>query len=340
MSVRTSRSNQSMECYRLLASFFVVFIHIHFPGNWGSAVNCIARCAVPGFFAISGYFAYGADSRKLGRRIRSMVMLILMAFGVELLWNCVLVELEGGSSIGYLRAMFPTAREVLDFFFFCLNPVRDALWYLPAALEALCILWVYVRFFGKEPVNYGPLYTVSLCLFLGNLVMGIFGQAVGQSASIFLVRNGLFFGLPMFSMGLFLAQYRQQLMENFALNRRKLLLLALGGILVALAEWFTIGISDVMVGTTFAVFCLLLLCAAYPRVTDRPWLCRCIGSFGKVSTVIYVVHSIFIDIYETFLYPRFWAIPGLGWLAPLLVVAASLAVGILWERVTALAGKR
>ena len=329
----TARSNQSMECFRLLASFLVVFIHIPFPGAFGSAVNCIARCAVPGFFAISGFFSYGIDSRRLGRRIRSMLVLILAAFGVELLWNCVLIELEGGSSIGFLRAMIPTVREILDFFFLCLNPLRDSLWYLPAALEVLCVLWVYVRFFGDSPVNYRPLYIVSTCLFAGALVMGTPGQAAGFQVPVFLMRNGLFFGLPMFSMGLFLRQYHRQILENFSLNRGKLLLLTLAGFAVGLGEWFCIGICDMLLGTTFSTVCIILLSAEYPRITEKPGLSRIISTFGKLSVVIYIVHSLFIDVCERFLQPQ-------PWLAPVLVLGMSLAAALAWERLTFLLRKK
>lgn len=328
-----ARSNQSIECFRLLASFLVIFIHIPFPGTFGSAVNCIARCAVPGFFAISGFFSYGIDGSRLARRIRSMLVLILAAFGVELLWNCILIELDGGSSIGFLRAMIPTVREILDFFFLCLNPLRDALWYLPAALEVLCVLWVYVRFFGNSPVDYRPLYIVSVCLFAGNTVMGSLGRAAGFQVPVFLLRNGLFFGLPMFSMGLFLRQYHGQILENFSLNRGKLLLLALTGITAGLAEWFCIGIGDVLLGTTFTVVCMMLFSAGYPKVTENPLLSRIISTFGKLSTVIYVVHSLFIDVCERFLQPH-------PRLAPVLVLAMSLAAAVMWERLTSLLRKK
>lgn len=330
-SSRAASRSQLFECYRLFFSFLVVFAHIRFPGTVGSAINCFARCSVPGFFAISGFFSYGADSRRLARRIRSMLTLTLIAFGIELLWNCILIELESGSSIGYLRAMIPTPRELLDFFFLCLNPVRDTLWYLAAALEVLCILWVYVRFFGKAQADYRPLYAVSICLFAGNLTMGTLSQATGTPVSVFLMRNTLFFGLPMFSMGLFLRQYWQQILDNFSLTPGKLLLLALAGLVTGLGEWFCFGICDVMVGTTFTVVCLMLLAAGWPTVTENPLLSRCIAAFGTLSTVIYVVHSPFIDIYEQFLQRLIAPDPARDWLGPIVVLAMSLAAAVLWE---------
>ena len=188
-------------------------------------------------------------------------------------------------------------------------------------------------------MDYRPLYTVGVCLFAGNLAMGTLGQAAGNPIPVFLLRNGLFFGLPMFSMGLFLGQYHRQILENFSLNRPRLLLLTLAGIVTGLAEWFHIGICDVLLGTTFAVVCLMLLSANYPRLTENTRLSGIIATFGKLSTVIYVVHSLFIDLCERYLQPMLGSSGLLPWLMPLLVLAMSLTAAVCWERLTALGRK-
>lgn len=56
--------NQTLECCRILAAVFVVFLHVPFPGTVGKTVNCLARFAVPLFFAISGWFSYGAEGES------------------------------------------------------------------------------------------------------------------------------------------------------------------------------------------------------------------------------------------------------------------------------------
>ena len=56
--------NQTIDILKLIISFFVVFHHVPFPGIKGEVVKCIARCTVPFFFAVSGYFSYGIGSGK------------------------------------------------------------------------------------------------------------------------------------------------------------------------------------------------------------------------------------------------------------------------------------
>lgn len=46
--------NQSMDLAKLIASFFVVFLHVPFPGQIGQIIGCLARFAVPLFFILAG----------------------------------------------------------------------------------------------------------------------------------------------------------------------------------------------------------------------------------------------------------------------------------------------
>lgn len=329
--IRSSRSNQSMEVFRLVASILVIFAHVHFPGTFGSVVNCFARCSVPGFFAISGFFAYGASGRKLGKRIRGLVRLTVIAFGLELLYSCVLIELEGGSSIGYLRAMIPNAYETAAFLILNINQVRDTFWYLPAALEAMAALWLYVRFQEQDgPVNYRGFYITGFCLFACNLAMGIMGTGTGNPASIFQYRNGLFFGIPLFAMGVFLGQYWQRILSGFELTNAKLVLLVVLCLGFSLTEWYGFGICDVMVGSVTAVLFLMLLMAKNPVISGRPGIGKVFGILGTLSTAVYVLHSLVIDFYERFLLDRFSGISGEAWLRPVIVLAITLVCALVW----------
>ena len=57
--------NGIVSAYKLIAACAVVFIHFPFPGAFGKWVDCLARFAVPLFFAISGYYAYRVDAGRL-----------------------------------------------------------------------------------------------------------------------------------------------------------------------------------------------------------------------------------------------------------------------------------
>lgn len=322
--VRVARGNQPMEIFRLVASILVLFVHVPFSGNLNMVINCFARCAVPGFLAISGFFCFGAPAKKLGKRLVGLAKVTAMAFAVELFWNCVLIELDGGSSIGFVRAVMTNAGYYKDFFLINTNPLRDTLWYLPAAMEAMALLWVYVRLHGEKPVNYLWLYLLGGILLACNLAMGVMDKFLGIPVSILQYRNAWFFGIPMMIMGVFLGQYWRQILERFRLNNGVLTALVLGCLGVSLWEWYGLGGRDVMLGSVLAVFFLMLLMVKNPTISTGEKVRRVIGILGTMSTAVYVTHGVAGDFCQGFL-------PDLGIPLPLVTLAVSLTAGLLWS---------
>lgn len=319
--------NQAMECFKLIASILVLLVHAPFSGSVSTVINVLARCAVPGFFAISGFFSYGRGSAVLTKRLRHILLINLAGFGAILVWNCFAIELDGGSSIGYLRAVFPTAEEAAQLLLINLNYLNDTLWYLPAILECYILVWGYVTFFGEKPVNYTPLYIVSFCLYCINLLLGTLSNAVGEHA-IFLYRNALFFGLPMFSLGCFLRQYGEQILENFHLTDKRLLLVILGGLALAFLEWIGCGVCDSMLGCCIAVTALMLLMSRHPRLSEEPGAERLFAFLGSLSTGVYLLHSVVIEACDRFL--GLWFSASGSWLRPVTVLLVTLAAAAAW----------
>ena len=317
-----------MELFRLAASVLVLFVHVPFNGNLNTVINCLARCAVPGFLAISGFFCYGVPAGKLAKRLWGLVKLTAVAFGIELLWNCVLVELEGGSSIGFVRAVLTNWRYYGDFLLKNTNPLRDTLWYLPAAMEVMALLWAYVRIQGEKPVDYSRFYLAGGILFACNLAMGVMDKFLGIPVPILWYRNAWFFGLPMMAMGLFLGEYWQKI----RLSNTALTVLVLGCLGISFWEWYGLGGRDVMVGSVSAVFFLLLWMAKNPALTQKHWALAVIGTFGTLSTAVYVTHGVAGDFSGMFL-------TGLGLPLPLVTLALSLAAGLLWTALCRLGRK-
>lgn len=60
--------NDCLNVWKGIAAFAVVLIHCTLPGVPGEIIKGIARFAVPLFFLISGYFAYGREDAVLRRR--------------------------------------------------------------------------------------------------------------------------------------------------------------------------------------------------------------------------------------------------------------------------------
>lgn len=331
MQEKTGR-NQSVECARLIASFFVVFVHCPFPGRIGKAVVCVGRFAVPMFFMISGYFSYQAGSKKLAVRVRRMLWLNLLATAVYVFKRYLLESnFQWGLAESVLE-LAPSGEQLLQWLILSFNPYSEHLWYLAAAWACYLVLWVYVTFFGEAEVRYQPLYGLCAGLFVLQFIFGEMAGVLGMSVPYVLYRNALLPGLPLFGLGLFLREYRERLVKNFELRDGKLLGIILMGMGYCFFWRFTVGEIDLPFGMILAVAALVLLLTAHPRVTAGGTMMEhCISKFGFLSAAVYILHQFFNIFYHRMGMP--WAALVFGraepFLRPVIVLGITLAASIL-----------
>lgn len=330
-----------MDCYKFIASFFVVFAHALFPGTLGKLSECISRCAVHIFFAITGYFNLGASSNSIRKRLLHIVKLYITAVMLYVFWCCVKTELFGGSTVALLIQMIPDPDEAMRWLILQIDPFVGNLWYVDATIVIYVIFGLYTRFFEGEQVNYKPWYIAGFCLFAINFLDGV-TQPVAQPNIVMeypAVRNAWCWGIPMFTFGMFVREYQDRLVANFRLTAGKLALLVAGGFLLAFAQMFTIGIPGLPFGIQIVIIAVVLLTAAFPQVPMRTRAARfLVPKLGFYSTVIYIIHMIYIEIYELFLLePMKEAFgPAEEYLYPLVVLALSILSAVLAERLLAL----
>lgn len=334
------RRNQSIECARIIASFFVVFIHCSFPGTFGGFVNCLGRFAVPMFFAISGYFCYQLGTEKIGARMKHIFGLYLLAEFAYVLWNIFAIEYQGGSTVAYLICLVPAADEVGRWMFMNIPPYVGHLWYLLGLVTCYVVLWVYVRFFGQEKVDYRPFYLLGVMLLIGHIILGVVDDVVETEILSYWARTGLFIGIPMFALGMFLRQYQQRLVENFNLTDAKLGAIFAVGVVLALIQWHGgVRTGTVEMGTIIGMAGLMLLMTAHPVIASpgSVWE-KLIAKFGFLSTAIYVLHLMVLMAYNLLLSEPLQAALGEkeDWMEPLVVLGISIVAAILCERVSSL----
>lgn len=229
----------------MVAAIFVVFLHVSFPSSKAQGLMFVlANSAVPLFFAITGYFNYGASQRTLTRRIKHLLRLYLVAMLASVAFGIITTELTGGSSVAFLITYFPKWKEIMNWLILQQDPRNGQLWYLTSACLCYLILYLYVRFFGDKPVNYRPLYYAAFSLFAVFLALGCLAAVVGMNVPYLLYRNGFFCGLPMFTLGIFLREYQDRILTNFNLTSGKLLALALAGFILGIMQYFTVGMGQ------------------------------------------------------------------------------------------------
>ncbi len=316
-TVKTNPRNLSLECFKLLAACFVVFLHIPFPGEIGQLTVCLSRFAVPLFFAVSGWYSFGASGEKLKKRFARILLLELFGDILYVSWRCVRDFLAGETLLMCLGYQLPDLQALKMWLLWSVDPFAGHLWYLSATCLCYLVLWMYTRLDRK---NYRPLYAAGLVLLLGCFAMGEFSKFTGFRADYRICRSGLFTGLPVFLLGLFLRENRERA-AAFGLPA------ALAGVVLSVLEWKTLGSHDLYIGAVLTAAGILLATSRFPAVPG--WLTKAAAGFGSVSTAVYLVHLLLQEIYgHYFQYEaeiRFGAAE--PWFRPLMILGASLTVG-------------
>lgn len=330
------RRNEAIECGRLFAAFCVVFIHVGFSeiSFIKSAVDCVARFAVPYFFVISGYYAYQTNEEKVVKRIKYMAKLTAIAMVVYFGWLCFLQGVLSHQSVVEFLKSILCEYNIARWIFLNATPPTVHLWYLSASMYCWIFLWVYIKFQGESEKNYKPIYLISIFLLAIHILLSVNIQATGISVAGNIYKNAMFFGVPMFGVGLFLHEYQEKIIEKFHLQNRKLILITTVGILLSLLQWRGIGSCEMPVGMILAVSAAVLLLQRYSVISgENAMVAGLIARFGRVSTNIYIMHIMWVQIYEITSKDKLVAISSQfeACLRPFITIFASLVFAILCE---------
>lgn len=237
----------------------------------------------------------------------------------------------------------PEIDEVARFIFLNIPPYVGHLWYLLAMITGYLVLWVYVRFFGEDRVNYRPLYLISACLLVNQIIAGAIMDAVETANAFYWCRTAFLAGIPMFTLGIFIRENQERLASIFPLTTGKHLFVFLGCILLSIIQWLGgIGSGIMEFGTILGTVVLMLLLLDHPVIVKPDSVAgKCISRFGFVSKWVYILHLMVMFAYEEFLQQSMVSVLGSNepWLRPLLVLVITLLAVITWDQIS-LAYKR
>lgn len=318
--------NLSMQICKLIAAMFVVFIHFGFPGRLGMIIDCIARFAVPMFFAISGYFSYKINNKKIEKRIIYMLKLNIYAISFYLLLNIIEVKyIFNGSVYNYLHSVL-NLTSIAKWIILNLEPIAGHLWYLTSILIVYIFLWIYTRFFDEKSINYKPLYMTGVFLIIIHILIGSNAAPAGIQISYIIYRNALFWGLPMFCLGMFINQYYKRIIKNFNLSSLKIILIIIFGLLFSLIEYIGIGKTEMPIGMIFTVIGILLIVIRHPN-TELIKNKYILSIVNTIPLIIYIIHPSINWILLKLLKPEIYENM---YLYPFVILATSVLFGILY----------
>ena len=316
------KKNTTLELFKLFASYAVVFIHVMFSGNFGIAMDTLARFAVPMFFLTSGFFSYGITPEKIIKRAKHIFKLIIISSVCYFLFEIFVLVLNGNTNeiIPYLSQYY-NILMILRLLVFNKPVSSGHLWYLWA------ILYVYIIYYfvTKRGVKEKTIFRISFVLLPLHLLLGEGLSVFNVSLPNMIIRNFAFMGLPLFGLGLFVRKHRNKIckISNWALIPAVVI-----GIAEPLAARFWFGKSELYIGSLFILFAIVVVFLKYPDLKHSYLIDKLIGC----STYIYIFHKMvsaaIIEIYEAFGFDYTASIVTEN-LHPLLVCVASTVLAFI-----------
>ena len=266
-----------IDLLKLICSFLICIIHIDpFPVNERTfpiifyLQQCICRIAVPFYFSVTGFLLFRtAYASSFESKAKEFIFRILRLYG---LW---LILLFWGSTI--------------------------QLWYLPASVVAVMLLYVCYRLRLKQKT----IGILALLLFLFGLLGGCYGFLLKYIKKVFVIyypvkayvaffettRNGIFFGFPFVFLGAALASWKKEMKLQTAVAGL-IASLALMVLEVSFLKKFSGSLNyEYYISLLPAAYFLLQLARGI-RLKDKP-------VFKKLRTISFLVYCTHLFVSRT-----------------------------------------
>lgn len=317
---------QGIDIMKFIMALFIVVLHTHPLVDISEKLNfltadIIGRVAVPFFFAATGFllekqikrrekeretlFSEGKEGERslsgirreiIGSYIRKLLILYCIWTAVYLpviIYDKIIV-----SETGLWYDLLAVVRD------FLLVGSYAQLWYLPATVIGLIIVYMLRKYIGER----GCAVTLFILFFMGLLTQSYFGLLLKivpvdgllwklmKLVKMVMVtcRNGIFFGSIFLYMGTWIAG------KDFKMKGRNAVLCFAVSIILfsvesyCLRETGSVREEDMYLMLLPAAFFLMLFAIGFTRKTDTVF-------YRKMSMNIYFVHMIFKFLYRAFI---------------------------------------
>lgn len=316
--------NDCLNVWKGIAAFAVVLIHCTLPGVPGEIIKGIARFAVPLFFLISGYFAYGREDAVLRRREIHILRLYVGAVAVYYLWAAIRYFLSQRTFAQMGAELFPDGgRTVSDLLFFNRTAMAPHLWFM----GALVYCYLFYRLLARKRLEERA-YLLIPVLLAANLLLGEGRGLTGIAVPVRWIRSFWLTGFPFFLWGSWFACREKQ--GRLQLHRGAGMALVAGGMLLSSVECLWSGYDELYVGSILTAGGLFSLALAFADLGKGSLLAR-IGE--RDSGNIYLWHMLLRNFAAlAFLMAGVYETMACQLLMPFLVGAASTALAELMYR--------
>jgi surface polysaccharide O-acyltransferase-like enzyme len=287
----------SVDAFKLFAAFAVVYIHISGTdfgvGSFGQsplalALNIFTKLAVPFFFVVSGYFIFRtvqtSNATKIVGSVAKLVSLLILSL---LLYTLFKLVFQQDIIISPQTVISAILFNVTDF-------IGPHLWFLAALIYVYTFYYLIV----KLRFNDKLIAIIAISLFVVGLCIHTYSALTGFSFPS--SRNFMFFGIPFFTLGYFLAKYS----DNISLiATSKLIKFFLVSLFLYIIEYLALSSGSFSsLGTKeydYYIFLPVLVASVFMLLLKFPeWLSTTpVPKLGRdYSLHIYIVHIIVLTV--------------------------------------------
>ena len=317
-----------LNALKIIAAFFVVGIHVHFPGDFGRGFIAVARFAVPFFFMVSGFFSCYDDktvlNAKYKRKISHVTVLFLGGTMLYFLFNLA-VSVVNSDVKNYLSELL-TVENFIGFLLFNHTCVSDFLWFLPALIYVYAVFFI----FEKKGITKKMYFLVPL-LFIAGVLLRELPEFIDEMPSLFsnayLCRNWLFVGLPFFMTGHYIRNNEEQLTTKFS-DISLILIMLISTAEAVVADMLHVQ-KALYIGTFFAVTALFIFALKKEGKVKADKLAF-LGA--EYSLYVYILHIMVKNVFEKLFSMNIFASVGEVMLPvmPVVVFAVTLVVSAVY----------
>lgn len=284
MTVREPE-NLKLSFLKCFACIGVLFIHILFPGRTGEVVSFGSTYAVPCFFMIAGYYAFGANTATIKRRLFKILKIFLIGylsyFSYFFIYS--LANNELSVWLGENFDLFTPAKYIC----FCTIEFAIHLWYLISMAEVY-LMWFFVVKKKKEAFFLKLIPVV----FLLQIALTIYCET--NDLEWFWKINFITRALPWFLLGYYLHTDKSEKCRK--LSNVVLVMLAVVGFVIAVFPFFVnYPVKFNVIGYIPYAFALFTMTLKNPEKS----ICKPMEFIGaKLSMYIYLFHNLIDEIYR------------------------------------------
>ena len=298
MLIENKNRKIGLDILKFIVAFLVICIHAPFEGEFGKYLIAIARCAVPVFFMITGFFYNEQiDSSKSNKQILKVLKLCIFSNILYIMFQMIIYLIDKKNPIILFNNIF-NRTAITNFILYNNSPVYFHLWYLNSLLYVLVVM----KFVNKYKfMKY--MYIVTPVLLMLDLIYGKYSLLLLHKEIPYIhVRNFLFVGIPYFCIGNYINKKIYNKIKEKD-NRKYIFLIIVFVVSTILERYLLIEFNinatrDHYISTTFLSTFLFLYFLLYKNNGEKKNKYEnFIAKIGReYSLLIYIIHPAVIEI--------------------------------------------